>query len=204
MKSCEILKGFYDSFQKTFEMMNRLHMDTEHFGTYYRVDMGGKIKEFEYRIFTMREGVGFTVKDNSTFWVEYATLFDYKNVYTHFIERDYGSGNYRYSIALGESERTDGFLVDCNERDAWMEHPIKEEQYFQQMTVLDLASEEFYEQFMMPLPFSATIEIDISDDGIKRYNNMLQDSEVVKQISNSITLLESTIRKTYSIGKRSE
>lgn len=188
MRNCELLKQFYEEQNDLIQLVDNLVLDTVKTGFYRNNNISGRHCDLSYRLVC------------TLYWIQLQIIgkdfvFEYSMDFNHdswdccqFFGEAESTG-----INFGKVQSTDKIWVQDRERLKVLQYPISEEQYFQNLTLLDLSSEELYKYFVdikkdHKCVLYLTTEQD--SDGINQFNTLLKDSIAMRRIHDELKMVE--------------
>lgn len=197
VRNCELLKQFYEEQNVLIQLVDNLVLDTVKKGSYSTTDMGGSHGDLSYRLIC------------TSYWIQLKMIgkdfvFEYSMDFEHdswdccqFFGSSDGTG-----INFGKVQDTNKIWVQDRERLKVLHHPIPEEQYFQNLTLLDLSSEELYQYFVdIKKDHQCVLQLitEPGSDGINQFSTVLNDSTSMKKVKDSLKIVEYAIRRTAGL-----
>jgi hypothetical protein len=197
MRNCDLLKKFHEEQSVLVGIVDKLVLDSVKKGSFHTSDMGGSSGDLSYRLVC------------TTYWVQLKIIGkDFVFEYSMDFEPDNWDccqflGDAESSaINFGKVQNTDKIWVEDRDRNKVLQYPIPEEQYFQNLTLFDLSSEDLYQYFVdIKKDHQCVLQLitEPGSDGINKFSTVLNDSTAMKKIQNDLKMGEFAIRRTAGL-----
>lgn len=158
-------------------------------------DFGGNVGQYGFRFKVFTDSVAFLLKDESCVYyvhMYYNTSTENVLVYSdpYNIQIEYGNVADRSMVRLID-------VYDDGQRgvERSMQMPIQEGEYFQLLTVQELAEEEFYNELVQEdLDYLIGVQVNDKKDTERTLGNLIDDAESIRRITSNMQLLIGTYR----------
>lgn len=195
MLHCRLLKEFHQKYNNFIsvadEVRNQLHQKESH----TTCNMGGSDGAFSAR-FKVHDDCVVVQLNSNDFSLTYYSMFSAD--YTH--QNIFYSTETSAEIEFGNPDLKNQFKVCGKDCFREMEYPISEAEYFQNLTMYPLNTEDVYKYFMdIEVEHACDIQLIVQNNGINELEELLSDESKMKSLFNHIQLVSAAYKKTNGL-----
>lgn len=195
MKNCELLKHFHENNRDVIEYINTISTKLSQKESYSDCDMGSMHSGHGSR-FIVKNGYASMEFTGNNFRFQYYSIFDIDNEYNSFYSADTAA-----EVLFGTTECPGVFKISDNKTFRFMHYPIREDQFFQAMTLFDISTESLYQYFNdLEVPHICNLRVTVlQNEGFEEFKNMMNDVGLMKILKNNIFLVSSAYKMMNGI-----
>lgn len=188
----EVPKHFGEVFQSLSDLRTALAArDAEEIVA----DFGGSVGSYGFRFKVFSDSVAFLLKDDSC--VYYMHMYFNNATQNVLVYSDPVNVQIEYGNV---ADRSIIRLIDLDEDgrrgvERYMQYPIQEGEYFQLLTVQELAEEEFYDELAQDVrDYLIAVQVNDKDGTTRTLGNIFNEPDTIKRITSNMQLLIGTYR----------
>ena len=188
----EVPKHFGEVFQSLSDLRTALAAsDAEEIVA----DFGGSVGSYGFRFKVFSDSVAFLLKDDSCVYYMHMYFNNAtENVLVYSdpvnVQIEYGNVADRSIIRLIDLDEDGRRGVERS-----MQYPIQEGEYFQLLTVQELAEEEFYDELVNDVrDYLIAIQVNDRNGTVRTLGNIFSEPDTIKRITSNMQLLIGTYR----------